>query len=293
MTQSELGRFKMDHKLEYIIFLDLLARAINVNRGFSINDIIDGERLWEAHNLANKFIDHAVTVLYLLHSTKVQDIPSFKFRFVDTASIDVLTRATFEAFLVFHYVFYAPKTKEEKDYRYWAYKAAGIAERQNLPESIFEHERQKAEEKMVLDELHDKLKSNAVFQNLAGEHKKSILKGRWRLSSWHDIAIDAGLSEILASHMYRHLSGYAHSSSLSVLQTKQAVMNKGQEQLVQSSIATMNVFIANMIREYCGLFSKAQDVLDTEPAGNKEMIEAWIEIGRRLDENLDIGQEND
>ena len=288
-----MEQFKMDHKLEYVISLDLLARAINANRGFSISDIIDGERLWDAHNLANKFFDHAVTVLYLLHGTRVQ-IPSFEFRFVDSASIDVLTRATMEAFLVFHYVFFVPSEKEERDFRYWAYKAAGIAERQNLPESIFEHERQKAEEKIVLDELHDKLKLNAIFQGcLTDKQKRQILKGKWRLTSWREIAIDAGLSEMLASHMYRHLSGYAHSSSLSVLQTKQAVMNKGQEQLVQSSIATMNVFIANMIREYCGLFLKAQDVLDAEPAGNKEMIEVWIKIGRQLDENLDTGRDNE
>ena len=280
-----MAQREKSHKEEYVILLDLFAKVINANKGYSVGDISDGERLLDAHYLANKFIGHALTLLHLSEGTNVHDLPSFKgFSFIDSASIDVLTRASFEAFLVFHYVFFAPTTTEEKDYRYWCYKAAGLAERQNLPESIFEHERQKAEEKIVLDELHDKLKSNTVFQSLAGKQQRSILKGRWRLPSWHDIAIDAGFSEMLASHMYRHLSGYAHSSSLSVLQIKQAIMNKGQEQLVQSSIATMNVLIANMIWEYCGLFPKAQDVLNGEP-DVRDMIKVWIDIGRRLDEN--------
>ncbi len=281
----------MGHKGEYVILLDLLARVIDANKGFSSSDISDGERLWNAHNLANKFIDHAFTVLYLSHGTNVQDIPSFKFSFIDSVSIDVLTRAAMEAFLVFHYVFFAPQTKGEKDYRYWAYKEAGIAERQNIPTITEETRRTLDNDRLVRDKLREKLKSNAVFQSLTDNQRKRILRGEWRLKSWREIAIDAGFSEMLASHMYRHLSGYAHSSSLSVLQSQQAIINKETEQLTGASVGTMNIVIANMIQEYCGLFPKAQDVLRASGASN--FVEVWIHIGRRLDENLDIGQDSD
>jgi hypothetical protein len=158
-----MEQFEMKLKPDYGKLLDLLARAIDASKGFSVSDVSDGKRLWDAHNLARKFIDHAFTVLYLSHGTNVQDIPSFKFSFIDSASIDVLTRATMETFLVFHYVFFAPQTKEEKDYRYWAYKAAGITERQSIPIITEETRRTLDNDRLVLDKLRDKLKSNAVF----------------------------------------------------------------------------------------------------------------------------------
>ena len=250
---------KMDSKQEYRKLLDLLARVIHASEGFSISDISDGERLWDADGLAKKFFTHALTVLYLSHRTK-QELPSFKFSFIDSASIDVLTRATMETFLVFHYVFFAPQTKEEKDYRYWAYKAAGITERQSIPIITEETRRTLDNDRLVLDKLRDKLKSNAVFQNLTETQKTRFFEGkernlwRWKpdvkkVLSWQEIATDAGFSEMLASHMYRHLSGYVHSGSLSVLQINQAYENKEENRLIEASIGTINIVAANLIRE--------------------------------------------
>ena len=289
-----MEQFKMKLKPDYVKLLNLLARVIDASKGFSVSDVSDGKRLWDAHNLANKFIDHAFTVLYLSHGTNVQDIPSFKFSFIDSASIDVLTRATMETFLVFHYVFFAPQTKEEKDYRYWAYKAAGITERQSIPIITEETRRTFDNDRLVLDKLREKLRSNAVFQSLKDRQKRQIFegKGNWRWKpdcskhiSWRDIALDAGFSEMLASHMYRHLSGHAHSSSLGVLQSQQALKNKETEQLIGASIGAMNIVIANMIREYCALFPRAQDVLTKDLEGSN-LVKQYIQIGRELDKYM-------
>ena len=133
--------------------LDLLARVLGADNYSSSGDE-DNERLSIARGLTNKFIEHAVTILYLSRGTN-QNLPSFKFSFIDSASIDVLTRAALEAFLTFHYVFYAPQTKEEKDYRYWAYKAAGIAERQDAPATENIRQKQAAEK----EELDNSVKS--------------------------------------------------------------------------------------------------------------------------------------
>ena len=301
MEQLEIEQSKTKSKQAFVKLLDLLARVIDANKGYSVNDISDGKRLWYAHNLAFKFMDQAFTVLYLSHGTNVQDIPSFKFSFIDSASIDVLTRATMETFLVFHYVFFAPQTKGEKDYRYWAYKAAGITERQSIPIITEETRRTLDNDRLVLDKLRDKLKSNAVFQSLSTRQKRQIFegKGKWKWApgvknhvSWHEIAIDAGFSVMLASHMYRHLSGHAHSSSLSVLQSQQVLINKEREQTIGASISTINIVAANLIREYCALFSLAQDVLSKDPEGN-DIVEAWIDIGHDLDEVTNIGRGND
>lgn len=150
---------------------------------------------------------------------------------------------------------------------------------------MFEHRQLKADEKRKIDEIHAKLELNAIFQGLSEKQKERIRKGEWRRESWRKIAINAGFSKMLASHMYRHLSGQAHSASLSVLQTQQALINKETEKLIGPSIDTMNILIANVIQEYCTLFSEARDVLLN--SGESDFVQVWVTIGRRLGENLD------
>jgi len=281
MTQSELEQFGENIKQHYKKLLDLLGRVLGADDYSSFLGG-DNERILIARGLTNKLLEHAVTILYLSRGTK-QKLPSFEFNFFDSTSIDVLTRAVFEAFVTFHYVFYAPKTREEKDYRYWCYKAAGIAERQNARVSTDEHRQKQAEEKKELDEVHAKLKLNPVFQGLISKQKGQILKGKWKLKSWRELAVDAGLSETLAADMYRFLSGRVHSSSLSIVQMIGDHVDKEDEQALGSSMGIVNVVVANMVREYCGLFPKAQKILDADHEG-REIVDWWIQIGRTLDE---------
>lgn len=268
----------IEYKSTYVILLDLLCRVLNAGI------ISDDERLATARGLVFKFIDHASTLLYLSYGTNVQDLHSFKpFRFVDSSSMEVLARAILHAFLDFHYVFYSPARTEEKDYRYWCYKAAGIAERQSAPASTEEYRQKQAAEKRELDKLRDKLKLNIVFQSLTEKQQKQILKGQWKLPSWYDIAIDAGLGEMLASRVHRHLSGHVHSSSLSVHQAVQDHIYREEKFSVGALMNIVNIITANLIQEYCELFPKANTVLIGDPEGNNT-VKACIEICHHLDD---------
>jgi hypothetical protein len=281
MTQSEVEQFGENAKQHYNKLLDLLGRVLGADdRSSSLGD--DNERILIARGLANKLLEHAVTILYLSHGTK-QRLPSFEFNFFDSTSIDVLTRAVFEAFLTFHYVFYEPKTKEERDYRYWCYKAAGIAERKNARVSTEEHRRKQAAEKKELGEVHEKLKLSAIFQGLTSKQKRQILAGKWRLKPWRELAADAGLSKTLASDVYRFLSGRVHSSSLSVVQMIGQHVDREDKQAISSSMGILNVVIANMVQEYCGLFPKAQEALSKDSEGSG-IVNWWIQLDRTLDE---------
>ena len=276
--------------------LDLLARVINVVRISSIEDDNERERLLYSHNLANRFIQYALIQFHLCKAKITEALPSLgDVRVGDPASIDVLTRAAMEAFLVFHYVFYSPATGGEKDYRYWTYKAAGLVERQNLPDGILEHAKQKAEEKKILEETFAKLDLNSTYKALGATQKRRFIEGKewnlWRWNpeakkvlSWQEIASDAGFSVMLASYMYRHLSGHAHSSSLSVLQTQQAIVRNESEHLISASINTMKILVANMIHEYTELFPEGQPLL--AESGASTFVDTWIQIGQRLGENL-------
>lgn len=281
-----------DSRQEFLRLLDLLAQVINAVKVSSIGDPNERDRLTYAHNLANRFFQYALTMLHLCDDKNVENLPSFgNIKVGDPASIDVLTRAAMEAFLVFHYVFYSPPTANERDYRYWTYKATGLAERQNLPEALFEHVEQKTEEGKRLEEICAKLGSNAIYQSLAPRLKARFVEGKgldlWRWQpdantrlSWRDIGIDAGLSEMLATHMYRHLSGHAHSGSLSVIQTQQAVVRNEAKYLISPSINTLKVLTANMIHEYTELFPESQSVLTK--SGASTFADTWIRIGQQL-----------
>lgn len=278
----------MNSEQEYMRLLHLLGGVVEANKGPLTGD---DDRFWCAEGLATKFFLHAASVLYLSRETNISDFPSAPLQFDDPASIDVLARAALETFLTFHYIFVAPKTPEEQNFRYWAWKAAGLTERQSSPVSIEEHRQKLAEEKKEIDELHSKLRSNATFQQLTKRQQKDVLKGKWKLPSWREIAEDAGLAIVLSSNMYRHLSGYAHSSSLSVLQIKQALENKEELLLIRPSMSTITIATANFVREYCDLFPRAKAALTANAEGS-DLVDMWIQIGQKLDVQDHDGDEN-
>lgn len=284
-----MAQIGADYKQECLKLLDLLARVIDANKGFSIGN---DDRYGYAEGLANKYFKHAIITLVVSRRIDISGFPSGAIGIIDAGSVDVLTRAAIETFLTFHYVFYAPQTKETRDYRYWAYKAAGFAERRSLSIITSKHRQKIAGDTKELDNLRDKLESNAIFQSLTPRQKTQIFSGRgeWKWKpdgegrvSWRDIAIDAGLSEVLARHVYSLLSAATHSSSLSIRQLTQAFRKGEEEYLISVSIITMNIVTANLIHEYCELFPKAEAVL-REDSNGSNAVKAWIKIGRSLDE---------
>lgn len=252
--------------------LGLLGKVLNANKGTAT------DRELYAEGLANKFFNHAFFVLYLSQSPNTLGLPIDKVKLSGVASIDVLTRAAFEAFLTFHYVFYAPKTVEDQNYRYWAYRLAGHMERQGMTEYTDEHKQKLLDEKKAIEVFSNKLNSNPVFERLTRKQKSKVLKGNWKLPSWGDIAKEAGLSGMLASDMYRHLCGYAHSSSLSVLQAKQAYEKHEEELLIEPSIIVTSIVTANIIFEYCELFEKSKRVLLHDQDGMRT-VRLWVKAG--------------
>lgn len=299
MTQLDMEQLEKNFKQQYVILLDLLARVIYANKDLTVGDVDDGERLEDAHGLAFKFFGHALSVLYLSYGTN-QELPSSKWHTVDFASIDVITRAALEAFLIFHHVFYASTEPEEKDYRYLAYRAEGLVNRQNIIESTGNEE----EKRGILvekKELGDKLESTPIFKNLSPKRKREIFGGNsmWRLNpdnkrrlSWRVIGTKAGFSKFLANYVYNFLCASAHSTRIGVRQTFPTLNKREEEHLYAGTVAIMNIITANLIREYCELFSRAQTVLNGDSEGSN-LMKQWVQSGLGLDRLMDIGQEND
>ena len=167
-----------------------------------------------------------------------------------------------------------------------------MAERQSVPAVRKENREKLEQEKRDVDDFHRKLQANSFFQGLDGDAQTRLLgrsrKGKqrknveWRLASWPDIAEDAGLTGYLAQNMYRHLCGYAHSSSLSILQIKQADQEKAQAKSIRSSISFMCMVTANFIGEYCELFPFPRGVLEADSAAS-QLVGKWIYLSQEVD----------
>ncbi len=266
--------------------LGLLLRTVEANKGEADNRDMD------AHSLAAKFFFHGASALYLSRGTNIPDFPGAAVKFIDSASMIVLARTAFETFLTFHYVFASATTKEELDYRHLIYTACGLKERQRIPASAEEHKEKLADEEKQLEALCAKLSLNGFYTRLTATQQTRILKlpreswrmipvdGKWRQLHWHEIAIDAGLSEMLARSTYSYLSGYAHSGSSSVFQIKQQLDEGWKPQLIEVPIITTTIAAANLIYEYAGLFDSAKTILGADKSKNK--VDEWRLFGQKL-----------
>ncbi len=294
MEQIEIEQLEKDFKQEYVRLLDMLVKVIYANRDLSVSDINDGERLESAHALASKFFGHALTVLYLSYGTN-QELPSLKWHSVDFASIDVITRAALEAFLIFHHVFYASAEPEEKNYRYWTYRAEGMANRQSIGAFAgTKKERQQFEEEKK--GLAARLESNQIFQSLSTKQKGQVFEGngmwRWKPDNkkrlaWRAIGIEAGFGKVLANNIYNILCGAAHSTSIGVRQTFPTLNKRGEEHLYAGTVAIMNIVTANLIQEYCELFSGV-GTISSKDIRESKLVNKWIQRGRTLDKLMGV-----
>jgi hypothetical protein len=111
----------------------------NVGRPASERDIL-------AESILVKFVNHAISILYLLRQTK---IPELEASYLDIAGINVLTRAMLETAFVFAYLFNLPKDSSEREFRGDAWMLFDLVSRQEygIPREEFraqvERERQK------------------------------------------------------------------------------------------------------------------------------------------------------
>ena len=263
----------MQSEQEYIKLLTVLLQVAEANKGLQAEG---DDRILDAEGLAQKVTFHALSVLYLSRSTTLRE---FGASFFDPASINVLGRAALEAFLVFHYVFVNPKLDYEKDFRYFSWVLADLLMRQSYPVQSPKGKKILEDERTRIEELKTHLGNNLCFKNLTpSQQKRLINQGIWRLQSWTDIALSAGLNKTQAKAFYRHLSSYAHAGSLSVLQLRQAQTADVQRSLFAATMGLVMIAMAYMVKAYCTVFPKLQAALQRDPNG-AALVDQWVQIG--------------
>jgi len=270
----------MDVEKNYLELMNTLVHVAEANAGQQVGS---DDRILDGEGLAQKFLAHALSALYLYRATT---IPELRASFFDAASANVLVRAALETFLAFHHVYHEPQTPAEQDGRYTSWVVAGLLDRQHFPPISADAKRIHESDRSRIEVLRTRLQESEYFRGLTKKQQGLVMRGRWRLRSWYDIARSAGLNEIHARSFYSYVCGYAHSGNLSVSQIRLAQTAAGQRSLFTGSMGEVLVAAANMIHAYCTVFPNALAALAARPSG-MHLVEIWMAVGQHGPEDVE------
>jgi hypothetical protein len=252
---------------------------------------IPAEMLWkkDVEPIAMKCIYHLGSLYVLLEGTRLRDMVGVPIRFIDFPSMALLTRAAFETYLTFHYIFVNPATDEEKSFRSEIWTLGGLKDRKRFVFTSPEGHQVLLREQQQIAELEQRIRSNPLFLQLPEPRQREAIKGKWRFDKhWRDLAVLADTHKDYFTSLYAYLSSYAHTGYLSILQLSQATTAEEQNGLAGMYIGIGLSIMSNFILGYCSLFPEAQAVLE----GNDEyryLVDVYHFTAKAWEQNLQKG----
>lgn len=247
---------------EYLKLMEVFLDCGNALQGKKMPT----DRSWQIYvePIAMKCLYHLGSLYAIYNGTKLPDMLGRPIGFIDFPSMAILTRAAFETYLTFHYIFVHPATVEEKRFLYDIWVLGGLRDRQRFSVTTPEGNMLLKKEKQRIEELKQSIRSNPLFQKLSDDRQKEAIKGKWRFDKgWADLAELADTHRGYFTGLYAYLCSHAHSGYLSVMQLSQAD-KQGEQQLLGKMYTGIGLSImSSFIRDYCGLFPEAQSVLDS------------------------------
>lgn len=246
-------------------YLKLLDLSYEVAQSLKGKLVSDG-RMADCQQLAIKILYHATTLWHLRHGTKapvpLSTCGSF---FFDFASGAVVTRATIEAFLTLHEVFFASCTEDERELRYRVWQLSGFAIRDNLIPSDPDLQKLYADSQIDLAELRSQIQKTQAFSALPSGKKRRVLKGERLNRDFKSRLIDAGFGPTWGYRIYKFYSGYAHSDALSGAQIQIAATKAAQLEHIQLQMGIVMMILSRMIIEYAKAFPDANAAAEARP----------------------------
>lgn len=264
----------MDIQSEYSQLLGLYFRVVDSKRGDKLSD--DEKWLYDAGTLSVKLFNHLGTILYLSNGTKLPSIEKLQYHFVDHSSISVLTRAAFESYLCFYFIFIDKQCDlSEKKFRHLIWKLGGLNDRQKFKVVSKENLSKLESEKALIDELLSELETTQAFLALSPKLQNKVKQGEWRIDkSWSDLAKIAGFDKGIFRNAYSYLCSYAHTGGLSGLQIGQAINPKDQKGLSVLSIQFGLIIMSHFLFSYTNLFPETKTVF-TKNADIFGLVKRW------------------
>jgi hypothetical protein len=228
-----------------------------------------------AVGVAVKLARHTVSALTLVRerSALVPQGPGF----LDGPSVQTLTRAAWESFLLFHHLFVDVEDDDERAMRHRRWLIAGARFRQSYEAPDPEQEQQKRDELEKIHVWEDEIRANHAFRRLCPDCQEHFLKGRRWHAGWGDLGKRAGISRRYAHDYYSYLCDFAHSGPLSVI-GQIGDQDTERTRLLRVIVAgVLAIAVANVIEALGVLFPSCRELTGSLDTG---LVEHWVRIGR-------------
>lgn len=261
-------------------FDKLLNSFINIANQLEGSKIQAGQEfLYNAEALGKKILNHIITSRFLFNGYQFNNFEPV----IDFGSIVVLTRAAFENYLTFHYLFVAPENEDEKKFRLQAWHLGGLDRTKYKP--AFKENMGKWEmEVKMREEVKQKIKETILFKELEDNNKKKILNGKWMIQGWFKLAIDAGFNEHFFREQYTFLCAYAHSNRQSTFQIQQLKTIDEQRQMAISSLGILTIVLAKYAYDYVQIMPTLKEKINLNTEEYKLIVQ-YKQIGELLGQN--------
>ena len=208
---------------------------------------------------------HNIISGFELNSIFISEINNHKI--VDRASSIVILRSQLEAFLMYRHLYVNTKNDNEREFRYLAWIHASLKMRQKYPENTSVGKRKKAQEKIEIEKIQERIQGLNSFGELSDKQKIAIFKeGSSKLfKHWNTILAESGYNENhIFSIEYKYWSTYAHSEGLSIMQLHDSLFHKKENDTsIIADIHTSKLIIASMIIFLCNDFEDVKSRFNT------------------------------
>lgn len=253
----------------------MAEKAVETNPG---NQLKDKERFYQ-HEMYVKFTYHIASIATLERGSTFSAEDNQKNAY-DYSSVMVLFRAALETYLAYFYVFCDASDQDERTLRFHNWMSDGINMRQKVDVSFSpDLQLKKAMEAADIFTSITRMQSTDAFHRLSpGQQHLAVSKRKWLRPGWADIFTKTGMSAYWARTFYALFSAYAHSSSLSIIQFKEATVKNEGKQLTGSFCKLIFAVCALFTDSYTNEFALA-GALDE---GEIEMVEAWTWLAKNM-----------
>lgn len=236
------------------------------------NDKVD----WYRHEFFKKIFNHLVSANVLSKGTVVRFLDKDVLS-KDISAINLIIRASLEAFLLFHYIYINPTSREVVQFRFHGWWREGLLTQLGYDvvgieaASIREHNQKEVTEILEL------LKSSSEFNALTKEQKKSLIeKGKWKWIGWRDMLMNTKFSSTYRNNIYSFLSSYAHSESVGMVQVRLMGHENKTDKFIEISMNMMIVVCSVFLQYYWESASLADRRM---PQADTDFIETWSILG--------------
>lgn len=273
-------------KIDYLTDLDILINYyIEVGNSISGKKTNGQEGIKYAESIAKKTFNHICTSYSISKGLKIDLKDGSHIKFIDYSSIAVLIRSALESYLTFNHIFIAPKTENEKLYRFHCWDLAGYIERQDFQALSDESKKRKKQEQILIKKKLEIIKKFEYYKLLSIKQKKQIDNGNWKFNvGWIDLAENAGFEKGYFRDIYSYLCSYAHTGRLSALQIMQSKEQNEQKDFGSTFLSYSLVILSKYLFDYVKLIPELKPAYEKDKQG-KWTVELWKNIGERLEKN--------